>query len=577
MIQKDKVLALLRVSSSRQDFTAQQNELLGYLHGLGYQDKNITWLEIKTSATARENSEYTEWLENIKTICLRDNIKTIAVWHLNRLGRREKPLHDMKIWCEENKVNLIARDGNFRLFDDNGDSYMGGMLFNLFMSVIAGDNKERAEKFKRGKDYVRKDGGYTGGKIKFGYMLNAEKKWVINPDEAKIVHLIYDMYDSEKYSCRKLADELTRRGIYRRPGVIWLSTEINRILKSNAYIGEIEKDTANRYPAIISREQFDRVQKLLASNIQMNTRETKYCNFALGLLVCPECGRKYIGSDKQYICITRKCPTHFKEQTKCTSATIKLSLLDAILWQIVRVREIGVLLHGNEQLRGSLTQQLESKQNEISALNKSAEQTATKIETLIDNFIERQLMSQEQFEKRKIKLDTEAQDIQRNIASCEDEINTLKKRIASLTAPQAQKYVQAVEMVDALDWQDIDRDKCREIIRNHVAKISVVENTEMKRSQIVTITLHSGEVIIVKTRTQNNYKNGYITAWLWDADTESYIDWLFVNNEKKISEISGANMWLSDNWDEPLSEIVGAFGADEVNKALGEVLKNLGM
>lgn len=577
MIKKDKVLALLRVSSSRQDYTAQQNELLGYLHGLGFQDKNITWLEIKTSATARNNTEYIEWLENIKSICLRDNIKTIAVWHLNRLGRREKPLHDMKIWCEENNVNLIARDGNFRLFDDNGDSYIGGLIFNVLMASIAGDNKERAEKFKRGKDYVRREGGYTGGKIKFGYMLNAQKKWIVNPDEAKIVHLIYDMYDSEKYSCRKLADELTRRDIYRRPGVIWLSTEINRILKSNAYIGEIEKDTANRYPAIISREQFDRVQKLLASNIQMNTRETKYCNFALGLLVCPECGRKYIGSDKQYICITRKCPTHFKEQTKCTSATIKLSLLDAILWQIVRVREIGVLLHDNEQLRGSLTQQLESKQNEITALNKSAEQTATKIETLIDNFIERQLMSQEQFEKRKIKLDTEAEDIQRNIASCEDEIENLKKRIASLTAPKAQKYVQAVEMVDALDWQDTDRDKCREIIRNHVAKISVVENTEMKRSQIVTITLHSGEVIIVKTRTQNNYKNGYITAWLWDEDTESYIDWLFVNNEKKISEISGANMWLSDNWDEPLSEIVGAFGADEVNKALGEVLKNLGM
>ncbi|MEL7656946.1 MAG: recombinase family protein [Bacillota bacterium] len=168
--------------------------------------------------------------------------------------------------------------------------------------------------------------GFAEGKSKManricnGYEQDEHGNLVINEQEAKIVHCIFDLYISG-YTLGKIADSLFERGIESPMGKLkWNREAIDKLLSNEKHIGDVllqktfisngrqvdNKNTFKQYishdnhPSIISKELFDEVQaeKLHRSNTTRNQtgferKATRYnSGYVLsGFIVCSEMRR----------------------------------------------------------------------------------------------------------------------------------------------------------------------------------------------------------------------------------------------------------------------------------------------
>lgn len=156
------------------------------------------------------------------------------------------------------------------------------------------------------------DGIWNGGKVPYGYSYDKESKtFSIAEDEAKIVRLIYSLYESEK-SIVRVARIMNERGLKSRAGSDWSPTTVHTILSSPFYSGtyrynyrdesnakrfrEKGKDewvlVENHHPAIVSPERQAAVGVILESKRYNKnaTYQRKNVHVFAGLLTCGCCG-----------------------------------------------------------------------------------------------------------------------------------------------------------------------------------------------------------------------------------------------------------------------------------------------
>lgn len=81
------------------------------------------------------------------------------------------------------------------------------------------------------------DGIWNGGKVPYGYSYDKKSKtFSIIEDEAKIVRLIYSLYESEK-SIVRVAQIMNSRGLKSRAGNDWSPTAVHNVLSNPFYSG----------------------------------------------------------------------------------------------------------------------------------------------------------------------------------------------------------------------------------------------------------------------------------------------------------------------------------------------------
>lgn len=172
------------------------------------------------------------------------------------------------------------------------------------------------KKMKEGKPFVNTSRFLGYDKNEAGDQL------IVNEEEAKIVRLIFDLYDSGM-GCLRVANELMRRGCKTVTGsTYWHNSVILDILKNEKYCGDLllqktytanylthtRRDNNNILPkyyvkdahtAIVPREQWERVQERIQENYEsimgVNFDKSKHNNkYPLsGALICLNCGNPY--------------------------------------------------------------------------------------------------------------------------------------------------------------------------------------------------------------------------------------------------------------------------------------------
>jgi len=97
---------------------------------------------------------------------------------------------------------------------------------------------EKSESIKAGLRKDFQDGSSKMAKRRcYGYKLNQDGELTINPDEAKIVHWIFERYLSGE-SLGKIADGLERQGILSPTGKPkWNREAIDKLLANEKYVG----------------------------------------------------------------------------------------------------------------------------------------------------------------------------------------------------------------------------------------------------------------------------------------------------------------------------------------------------
>lgn len=270
-----------------------------------------------------------------------------------------------------------------------------------------------------------KDALHCGGKPPLGYDVNPEtKKLEINPLEAECVRRIYQLFLAD-YSYSQMAETLNKEGYCTKFGRSFNKNSFDMILQQRKYIGDFvwNKAVAVKHakygwndgivlveskafrkrwefkdgkewvivpggvPAIISLEDFEKVQKKLESRKRRNANQMvqNRRSYFLGgkrFLVCGNCGSCMTGNvhtGNKGTTISYKCP-HHKKPYHCSTKSFTAKNLDFFVASLVvlcllkesNLEKINQFLAEEKPLRKSrkLQGEITGLQNKIHHLSK---------------------------------------------------------------------------------------------------------------------------------------------------------------------------------------------------------------
>lgn len=219
-----------------------------------------------------------------------------------------------------NGCKIITPGKTYDLTNDNDEQFTD-MKFMFSRYELKTINKRLVS----GRQSSVNEGKYIGSTPPYGYIkykLEGIKGYSlkINPEQARIVQLIYDLYTEQGLGYGKICTELDRLGIQASFPILRFDRHvIERILKNPVYIGKIrykfkpmkrimvdgqvkKKRTRNRdgyelheglHEPIISEEQWNKVQEARQNNLPV-TANYELCNPFSRIAKCGKCGRTIV-------------------------------------------------------------------------------------------------------------------------------------------------------------------------------------------------------------------------------------------------------------------------------------------
>lgn len=364
----NKCLLLTRVSTKYQDFTPQEEDLKKYANELGYEVVDI----ISTKESGFRTIERKDGFRQVKEFfATHPDCRTLIITELSRLSRYDDVLIHCKTYFKEHKIQLIVKDINFRLFDENGNyNYSSDITFNLFATIASSEMQQKKDRFQRAKTALREEGYVVGGRPRYGYRIvevaGKRKTLEIVEEQAEQIRQVFDMYLKGK-SIHKVKVECIAKGF---DTYFHASTNIQKCLRESAYIGtkttnnkrknyqyyELGKSdvdeyvtssyTYNNYPQIVDVDVFNKVQELMTTNCP--EKSSKHISILAKLLYVAECDCSLIAEVKKYPDYACKRVCKFNNMCGKKRYALSMNIADSVVWDYLKE---NVELIEQEQLR----------------------------------------------------------------------------------------------------------------------------------------------------------------------------------------------------------------------------------
>jgi site-specific DNA recombinase len=267
--------------------------------GLIVQDK---YVYIDNGASAWKRDRKRPGWDELIAACKRGEIKHIVCYHPDRLMRQPRDLEELLSISDQYGIILYGRV-NARDLQDPDDRY--ALRIEIAHACRSSDDTSRRLK---DKFQERAEEGYYNGTRPYGYTKNGMK---IVPKEAEIVREIFRRF-TEGETPHKIAVDLSTQGIPTTQGKAWYAATVRRLLSMRHIAGisvhQGEVIGTGKWPAIITREQWDFTQELLSFRVtafrseQAKKKEPRPY-ILRGLVTCGKCGTTMAGcSGLQYRC-----------------------------------------------------------------------------------------------------------------------------------------------------------------------------------------------------------------------------------------------------------------------------------
>lgn len=312
-------IAIIRTSTNRQEVESQKEELMQFIIRDGVDPNEVEVIGEAGASAIKLDEKYRRNMDKVYDLISTGTIKTVYAWALDRIGRNEEFMVGFKNRLIDNGINLKIVNPSLTLLNPDG-SVNNGMeiAFSLYITMAKQEMEQKKARFARAKKRNAEQGKFSGGGLKYGYMKDENGFLVPNEDEAEVIRRIYDTFSTGQYSVKTLCEEMSEYGYDFRWNYMW------KMLTDTAFYGgrsKIAKYDRN-YPAIITREQFDRVQEILKRNRSTQSRRKVHHHFAATMLKCPVCGHSMVANNELFICRYPGCNCH---------QNIKISTIDGIL------------------------------------------------------------------------------------------------------------------------------------------------------------------------------------------------------------------------------------------------------
>ncbi len=429
-------------------------------------------------------------------------VKTVIVKDMSRFGRNYIMVgYYTEILFEQKGIRFIA-------VNDMVDSKQEGDEFTPFRNIInewyAKDTSKKVKAVLRAKGM---SGKHVSPVPPYGYKKDErdKTKWVIDEEAALVVREIYRLY-LEGAGTKEIADILTARGIetpiiyFKRRGMpvrsksevpdVWSMATVAGILKQEAYTGctvnfkTRKKSYKTKYQerlprenwvifentqeAIIDRETFSIVHKMLESRRRPKKIGSPCVNVFNGLVYCADCGnRMYLHHNTKqtqrdaFVCSRyRRAKFH-----DCTSHHITYDLLYTIVLNDLRRVCRSIRERRQEFIAlyyGEMEQKMNKKSNAVKSELSRSERRCAEIDGIIKRLYEDSLCGKisddrfavlsKDYEAEQAKLKTRIADLNAGLKAIKDRDDGLNRFLLLVD-----KYTEIPELTPEILNAFIDR------------------------------------------------------------------------------------------------------------------------
>ena len=429
-------------------------------------------------------------------------VKTVIVKDMSRFGRNYIMVgYYTEILFEQKGIRFIA-------VNDMVDSKQEGDEFTPFRNIInewyAKDTSKKVKAVLRAKGM---SGKHVSPVPPYGYKKDErdKTKWVIDEEAALVVREIYRLY-LEGAGTKEIADILTARGIetpiiyFKRRGMpvrsksevpdVWSMATVAGILKQEAYTGctvnfkTRKKSYKTKYQerlprenwvifentqeAIINRETFAIVHKMLESRRRPKKIGSPCVNVFNGLVYCADCGnRMYLHHNTKqtqrdaFVCSRyRRAKFH-----DCTSHHITYDLLYTIVLNDLRRVCRSIRERRQEFIAlyyGEMEQKMNKKSNAVKSELSRSERRCAEIDGIIKRLYEDSLCGKisddrfavlsKDYEAEQAKLKTRIADLNAGLKAIKDRDDGLNRFLLLVD-----KYTEIPELTPEILNAFIDR------------------------------------------------------------------------------------------------------------------------
>lgn len=506
----------------------QQMIIVEYLAANPDIDLVHTYIDNGTTGTNFQRPAFQEMLEHIED----GRINCVIVKDLSRLGRNSIDTgYYIERYFPSRHVRFIAVNEEYDTEKEHDER--DALMIPLRNMINEAYSIDIGRKIKAQQRQAMKDGKFVGARAPYGYRKSPDDchQLIVDPEAAEVVRQMFQWADEgiginnivfklneasvlPPSHYKKMHDEFPgKEQNYRLGAPLWQSWSVRRILGSPVYVGDMvqgktkiidhcqvpaDKDeytiVHNTHEAIISREQFARVQQTINEAAQKAIaakKKTFTPNIFKGKLFCAHCGRSlHRGSrerkksDEVYAltCVTR----YRYDRNGCPGIHIYEHVLSEALVDMIQ-RELDMVLDKNllSQSAGSeaceqyavMQEQLRVKQQEIQrlrGLNKSL------YESLMSD-----ILTQDEFRFLKAKYDAQ-------INAASEEAQTLDSGLRKQNEQKA-----ACDKL-SMDAQQLKKD--RALTAELVERL--IERIEISRDHQITVAYRFTDMFDIDTEVQ---------------------------------------------------------------------------
>ena len=502
-----KCLCFCRVSSKRQDFTAQSNKVKAAAIADGYKESEIIIVKGKESAIKLAEEERQTLNEMKELIEENPSIESVYCFAIDRLARRVSVILSVKDYLLQRGVNLVFLNphkmGTIRTNEDGTkvEDELTKLLLMLLSYGAEMEMKIKIERLVTKKEEMRENNEVTG-KLIFGY-INVNKKAKIDTERtAPIVKWIFKSYNEDGLSLTKIFDKGVELGYW--DNLQFRSSKASRIrqiLGNYCYCGE-PNNSGFVYPKLVEKEEIDKAIENMKKAVNKAKTVSKVISLAKGKIRDANTGYtlKYDGNHLKYV---------HKDDASNKLVSAALNIIDFCVWKEASRVKWNVLANKDDNTRNAIGHELEEIDDRIYNIQQIIEKEITpKFNRLYKAYVNTNRISDEDYE--------------RDSKAIEKEEKKYKKQIESLE--QRKVELQAV-LVDLTNTEDVnphtvmeitDHQHQKEIVDEVINKITV-ERTEV--GQIIKIynkIESEPQVFINKTKT-----NHTVIYWMINKDGDA--------------------------------------------------------
>ena len=255
----------------------------------------------------------------------------VLVWKLDRFARNRYDSARYKTQLKKNGVKLMSAT---EIISDGPEGIILESVLEGYAEYYSAD---LSEKVIRGMTENALKGKFSGGAIPFGYTINADRRFEIDPLTAPFVAEAFQRYNDGQ-TMREIRDWLNEKGIKNKRGGPMTFNVIQHMLSNRRYIGELKyRDVLipDAIPPIVSVELFNDAQEKMLKNKKAPARRkaeddylltTKlFCGYC-GALMFGESGTSRTGEVHRYY----KCATA-KKHKGCKKKTVRKQWLEDLV------------------------------------------------------------------------------------------------------------------------------------------------------------------------------------------------------------------------------------------------------